>query len=138
MIVFYDGDCPLCLRSINYLLRVDQDEVLRYASLNSAFAANFFGDQLEKVILHDSLIVVQGGNTYSRSQAFRKILERVAPRSLKLLLLRLTPGWISNAVYGLISKNRKAFFKECPLIPSDKKHLFIHYSRSIGIEKFNF
>ena len=43
LIIFYDGVCGLCNRLVQFLLKHDKDGRLRFASLQSEFAAKVLG-----------------------------------------------------------------------------------------------
>ena len=46
-IVFFDGVCNLCNRSVNMILRADREKVFRFASLQGETAKNLLPDQGE-------------------------------------------------------------------------------------------
>ena len=51
--VFFDGDCPLCIREINLLRRMDRHERIRFTDIASSdFEANEYGKTLAELIDH--------------------------------------------------------------------------------------
>lgn len=127
-IVFYDGVCGLCNHLVQFLLKHDHRDRLRFASLQSEFASQF-------LIRHgvdpkdlDTVYVVK-----NHGQADEALLERSDAILYMLNQLggiwswsgigRLLPKAVRDAVYKIVARNRYRVFGkyESCMLP-DPKH----------------
>ncbi|MFI5172679.1 MAG: thiol-disulfide oxidoreductase DCC family protein [Chitinophagales bacterium] len=118
-IIFFDGVCNLCNRSVQVILKNDKKNIFFFSSLQSDFAAEFFQEHNYK-IRSDSIIFFNGKQFHEKSGAALRIAAR-----LKFPFPLLGAGWIlppfiRNAVYGLIAKKRYSWFgrTESCMIPN--------------------
>lgn len=130
-IVFYDGHCGLCHRTVRFLLARDTGgKRFRFASLNSeAFRAVF--SERERQAFPDSLIVRTGtGEVLTRSTAVLYLLRclgglwRVLGR-----LFSLAPIGVRDALYDSIARLRYRLFSSpveaCPLMSPELRSRFL-------------
>lgn len=120
-IVFYDGECGLCQRSIRWLLDHDPYQRLLFAPLQGATAAQL---RAEQVPLPENLesvaLVVRGkGRTevFLRSRAFFELCNVLEFRPWWVRLLQRIPTVLADLGYRLIAKLRYAVFgraTNCP------------------------
>lgn len=107
-IIFFDGVCNLCNRSVQFVLTRDKPGLFRFASLQSAFAqkflARFPGDH------GDSVLLYKDGRLYSRSNAALHIAGDLGfPWSMAKVFL-LIPALLRDPVYRFIARNRYRWF----------------------------
>lgn len=114
-IVLYDGVCGLCNQLVQFLLKRDKKDQLRYASLQSDFAST---------ILRRHGLNPEDLDTVCVALNYEQPDERVLTRSSAVLyVLRLLGGFwkiaalgqifprpIRDAVYGLVARNRYRVF----------------------------
>jgi predicted DCC family thiol-disulfide oxidoreductase YuxK len=114
-IVLYDGVCGLCNRVTQFLLKHDQRDLFRYASLQSDFAKKILLRHGADPAELDTVCVVLN---YETPQ------EKVLVRSDAVLYLgrelggiwgvmagsRVIPRFIRDAVYNLVASNRYKVF----------------------------
>jgi len=122
-IVFYDGECGLCHRTIRFCLAEDVDGgAFRFAPLQGTT----FDDEVpaaRRATLPDSIVLLRSdGTLMERSDAIAHML--VALGGVWNLLgrcLRLIPRPLRDAGYdGIASMRRRAFAKPaglCPILP---------------------
>jgi predicted DCC family thiol-disulfide oxidoreductase YuxK len=132
-IVFYDGVCGLCNRLVQFLLKRDRHDRLRFASLQSEFAASLLMRHgLDSRDLDTVYLVLD----------YKQSSERVLARSDAILYLlrqlggvwgiaglgRVLPKWVRDGIYKIIAGNRYRVFgryDKC-LLPEDKqRHKFL-------------
>jgi len=116
LIVFYDGICGLCNRLVQFLLKRDRHDRLRFASLQSDFASRVLGRHGIDPNDLDTLHVVEN---YERAN------ERVLNRSDAILrasrelgglwsfaasLGSLVPRPLRNLFYRFVATNRYRVF----------------------------
>ena len=109
-VLFYDGDCGLCSRSVRFLMRRDRRGLLYYAPLQGATAAARLGDELRKSL---STVIYQreGGEILLRSDAVLHALIDIGShwRWLARIALLVPRHW-RNGIYNWIAARRKKFF----------------------------
>ncbi|MFP4157060.1 MAG: thiol-disulfide oxidoreductase DCC family protein [Opitutales bacterium] len=116
-ILFFDGDCGLCTRSVRFLMRRDRAQRLRFAPLQGETAAALLEPKLRKSL---STVVYHRDSApwLTRSDAVLHALidTRSAWRYLARLALVVPRAW-RDWIYDRIAQNRHRFLpkKACPL-----------------------
>lgn len=111
--VFYDGDCPLCKREIDFLRWLDRRQHIRFSDIA---AAEFSDAELGRS--HDQLMRelhgrLPGGEWVTGMEVFRRLYSAVgwgwvfAPT--RLPLVRLMFDWM----YSLFARNRLKLTGRC-------------------------
>ena len=123
-ILFFDGDCGLCSRSVRMLMRMDQEARLSYAPLQGEVARKLLPENLRENLSTAVLYLPQAKGAPLRLTRSRAILEAViqtkSPWRLLAKPARCLPVSLLDAVYNCIAKYRKHLFKaSCP-IPQTK------------------
>ena len=134
LIVFYDGVCGLCNRLVQFLLRRDRHDRLRFASLQSDFASMVLGPHGIDPKDLDTVHVVEN---------YEKADERVFNRSDAILRAgrelgglwgfaanvgRLVPRPLRNLFYRIVASNRYRVFgkyETCMLPAPDQRAKFL-------------
>lgn len=111
-IVLYDAACGLCCRSAEFIATRDPAQRYRLAPLDSDAARRILAqhglppDQTDTVVLVD-----EAGRAWTRSTAALRIARDLrAPWSLLGRAGLLVPRPVRDAVYGLVSRNRRKWF----------------------------
>jgi predicted DCC family thiol-disulfide oxidoreductase YuxK len=108
-VFFYDGDCGLCARSVQWAVAHDKKGVLRYAPLQGDTYARLQVDdkprELETMLLHDA------DGLHLRSDAVLRLLKHVGGGwSVLAALGRVIPRFLRDAAYRYIARHRVAWF----------------------------
>ncbi len=108
-ILFYDGECGLCARSVQWCLDHDRRGKLRFAPLQGkSYAALKFADKptdLGTVVLFD------GRRLFVRSDAVIGMLRQVGGAwPILAFVVRLVPRFLRDAGYRFIARHRQAWF----------------------------
>ena len=126
-IVLYDGVCNLCNGVVQTLLKLDTNDVFRFAPLQSPI-----GEQLLEAngLPNDlsTVVYIESGLAFRHSSAAIRILKHL-PFPLNLLYgLIAVPAPVRDYAYGLISVSRYQLFghtEQC-LAPSEAlRHRFL-------------
>ncbi|MCB1167641.1 MAG: DUF393 domain-containing protein [Leptospiraceae bacterium] len=113
-IVFFDGVCNICNRSVNTLLNLDKKGKLRYASLQGDLSESLFGklvgdpDSVRLTVQkHESRLTILDG-----FDAFLEITVLLFPWSRPFLFLFRIPPLIypGRWVYKWVARNRYRWF----------------------------
>jgi predicted DCC family thiol-disulfide oxidoreductase YuxK len=107
-IVFFDGVCGLCNRSVDLLLRWDRRHVLRFAPLQGSTAAQLLPP--DRIIDLDSFVLIDDAGMHIRSTAVLRALEQVGGPWRAVVLLRVVPGFVRDAVYSWVARNRYRWY----------------------------
>lgn len=121
-IVFYDGECVLCNRTVGFLIKADRNQKLKFAPLEGETAKilniNNFTDG------ESSVVFLNNGKLYYRSTAILNIF-RILPFPWNLFyIFQIVPTFIRDYCYRIIGKNRYKWFgktQSCIMIDSKYK-----------------
>lgn len=107
-IVFFDGVCGFCDRSVTFLFARDRRHVLRFATLQGQTAARLLSEDIRQDL--DTMIFLESGRVHKGSSA--AILSLAAaggPWRLATALL-IIPRFFRDAVYDAVAKRRYQIF----------------------------
>ncbi len=126
LVVFYDGTCGLCSRSVLFLLRNEKDDSLRFCALQSETAREFFLENNLTMQSFDTIVFWDGTRFFFKSNAVLRLIPFLKTRFVWLKLAWIFPRFVRDFVYDIIAKNRKKFFKNtCALPTVEQKNRFI-------------
>lgn len=108
-VVFYDGECGLCDRSVQALIRLDKGHRLRYATLQGETATRLLG-ALEGESGTWSVKLLDEGRLYDRSTAAIRAAMRAGGVGRLFGVFLLVPRFVRDGVYRWIAKNRLRWF----------------------------
>lgn len=108
-IVFFDGDCGLCQKSIQFLLDHDTRGALLYAPLQGETAARLLPVADREIL--DSLVLYRDGTMWKRSSAVARLLW-LLPGVWPALgtVLWLVPRFLRDFGYKVVARNRIRWF----------------------------
>jgi predicted DCC family thiol-disulfide oxidoreductase YuxK len=107
-LIFFDNECLLCSRSVQWLIRKDKKSILQFAPLQGETARNLLPSAHSAKM--NTLILWNEGNIYLRSQAVFKILSYLEKPWSYLSYLAYFPKFISDFFYRIIARFRKRLF----------------------------
>ena len=126
--LYYDGECGLCDRFVQFVLRRDRREYFQFAPLQSAAGR----EQLARLGLGDTdlktMVLVEAGKSFVRSTAALHVCRQLTGLWPLLYGLMLIPKGCRDQAYALVARNRKRWFKprsECPIMPPEWRRRFI-------------
>ena len=107
-VVYFDGVCGLCNRSVDLLLRWDKRGVLRFSPLQGRHAAEHLpGSTVQDL---DSIVLVDQRGAHTRSDAVVRALEHLGGLWHCAAALRIVPRSIRDAMYRLVARYRYTWF----------------------------
>ena len=132
-IVLYDGVCGLCNGAVQFLLKRDRHDRLRFASLQSDFAAALLGRHgLDHKDLDTVYLVLNSGGAnealLAKSDAFLQLAKLIGGVWNIARLGRIIPRSIRNWLYDFVARHRYRVFgksESCMLPDPRHKHKFI-------------
>ena len=109
MVILFDGVCNLCNGSVRFVLARDRQRRFRFASLQSAAAAQLLAGRPPGAI-GDSIVLVEGERIYQQSTAVLRILRGLGAGWRLLYALIVVPRPLRDAVYRWVARNRYRWF----------------------------
>jgi predicted DCC family thiol-disulfide oxidoreductase YuxK len=127
-IIFFDGVCNLCNRSVQFIIKKDKKKQFRFASLQG----NAGQELLKKFKLpadnFNSFILAEGDQIYTRSTGVLRMLKKLGGGWQLFYGFIIVPKFIRNAVYNWIARNRYKWYgkrNECMVPTPDLKERFL-------------
>jgi len=109
--VFFDGVCGLCNRTVQFLLRHDRRDRLRFAPLQGATAARVLTPLGGRPGELDTIyLVTADGRLLERSRAVLFAVAALGGAWSLLGLLRVVPRPLADLVYRLVARVRYRVF----------------------------
>lgn len=104
-IIFYDGDCGFCNRSVQFVLNKEKSPLIHFAALQSDFAQQFFQDRgFPKPNL--STFYFWDNKLYDKSSGALRVLRYLRFPFPLAQFFWIVPTFIRNGVYDFIAKRR--------------------------------
>lgn len=128
LIVYFDGYCNLCNGFIDFLVRVDRHQSLRYAPLQGETARTRGIHDPARDPVPGSVVVVDAGETLTESDAVIRIFGHLGGVWVLVSGLKIVPKFIRDGVYRSVARNRYRIFgrRDTCRVPSPgEKSLFL-------------
>lgn len=105
-IILFDGDCNLCNRSVQFIIKRDLKARFKFTSLQSKLGQSLlckFNLPLEKF---DTFILIIDNKLFLKSNAVLRIAREFNGAWKLLPILKIIPLFIRDNIYDLIANNR--------------------------------
>lgn len=116
-IIFYDGDCGLCQRSVSFIHSLDSEKKLAFAPLN--------GETYQALSLPKSdmttVMFYSQGKLFFKSEAIIQVGWFLGGWKRVFILAKIIPRSLRDLVYDFIAKHRKKV--SCIILPRDQRFL---------------
>ena len=122
-IILFDGVCNLCNGAVQWVIKRDRADVVRFAPLQSAIAEDLLKERRVDTSQLDSIIFIDPGMAYFiKSDAALEIARNIKGYAWAPALLGWIPRSIRDGIYDLIAKNRYRLFgkKEQCMVPNEE------------------
>jgi len=129
-VLFYDGGCGLCHKSIRFLLAEDPPGALHYAPLDSETFRQRVPLELQHNLPDSLLLLDENGQVHTRSTGIMIALSRLGG-VWRLIggALRLVPRGLRDMLYDGIARVRLRLFSKpsdvCPILPHELRARFL-------------
>ena len=127
-VVLYDGVCNVCSGSVRFILPRDRKAVFRFASLQSSTASRLLTTCGRTAGTLDSLVLIEDGRCYERSEAALRIAGRLSFPWKLAAGLRIIPRPIRDGFYNWFAARRYRWFGRkdvCELPPAEWTERFL-------------
>jgi len=120
-VVFYDGDCGFCNRSVNFVLKNDTTKSIHFAALQSGFTKRVFEERNWSQPDLSTFYFMENGVLNEKSKAAFKVL-RYFPWYLRWLrIFTIVPRSIRDWVYDQVAKRRRKISKGYCVMPTPEE-----------------
>jgi predicted DCC family thiol-disulfide oxidoreductase YuxK len=109
-IVLFDGVCNLCNASVGFIVDRDRRGYFSFAALQSEIGRRLLGRHGQPAGTIDSVVLLEGGRLYTRSQAALRIARRLDGAWPLLFALSILPVSLTDAAYSWVARNRYRWF----------------------------
>ena len=109
-IVFYDGQCALCDKAIQFLLRRDKKELLYFAMLQEDFSRDYLAEYGIDTDQLKTFIYSRKGKVFSKSDAALEAFRDISIAGKFFNVFKIVPRFIRNGIYDWVAKNRYKWF----------------------------
>ena len=113
LIVFYDGYCILCNRTIDFVIKYDKKEKILFASLQSDYAISTLSKlkyKSENIKNIDNVIYLQNTIVKIKSDAILSILSDMGGVYHLCNIFYCIPRFVRNYLYDQIANRRYKWF----------------------------
>lgn len=108
-VLIYDGQCSLCLRSVEWIRKRLEDEAPEFLAARDPVVAQRFPDLREEALLEEMHLVGPDGEVLKGSRAVEEVLRRTPRWSWVGLLLALPViRRLARRVYAWVADHRTA------------------------------
>ena len=127
-IILFDGVCNFCNRTINIILKYDDQAYFQFAASQSSAAMGIMQafNLDEKAI--SSVILIEQEKVFTKTDAVIQIANRLSGWPSLFRLLKFIPKPMRDFAYDLIAKNRYALFGKkdnCMIPDASMRHRFL-------------
>lgn len=119
-IVFYDGDCGFCNRSVQFVLEKSKDKQILFAAIQSKQASMFLNELLGKPPDLSTFYYYDGLKLHQKSTAAMKLAKTFRFPHSWLRLLVVVPRFLRDFVYDRIAAKRHRLMKGFCVLPSEE------------------
>ena len=116
-IIFYDGECGLCQRSISLIAKWDKNQILFFAPLNGVTYKKYFKDASDMT----TVMFFSGGILFAKSDAIIEVGSVLGGLKKSWILLKIIPRFIRDSLYDWVAGQRKKV--SCVILVKDQRFL---------------
>ncbi len=109
-IILFDGICNFCNRTINIILKYDQDAYFQFAASQSNAGINILQQFKLDQKASASVILIDNEKVYTKTDAVIQIAKHLSGWPSLFRFIKFIPKSIRNFGYDLIAKNRYTLF----------------------------
>jgi predicted DCC family thiol-disulfide oxidoreductase YuxK len=127
-IILFDGVCNFCNRTVNIILKFDQDVHFQFAPSQSTAGINILHQFKLDQKASASVILIDNDKVYTKTDAVIQIATHLKGWPRLFSFIKFIPRPIRDFAYDLVAKNRYALFgkRETCRIPEESiRHRFL-------------
>lgn len=110
LVILFDGVCNMCVRSVQFIINRDKQDVFRFASIQSEIGQDLIKRHSIDIEKNDSMIVIKDEYVRYRSSAILYVLFYLKTMWKLFLIFYIIPTPIRDIFYKIIAKKRYFLF----------------------------
>lgn len=115
-VIVYDGDCVFCSRSMAWVARHDDMNLVRFTPCTSPLGRRLMEERSIDPADPSTFLLILQGRAYVRSEAMLRVVALLDRPARMLRVMRLVPRPLRDAVYDTVARNRRRIVRgECPV-----------------------
>lgn len=118
-LIVFDGECVLCSRFLQFMLRHDRGQRFRFATAQSDLGRRLYSRLNLPTKDFETNLVIVDGKVHQKLDAFAAAMRALPGAWFLLSLCRYLPVFVKDRLYHSVARNRYALFgryKHC-LVP---------------------
>jgi predicted DCC family thiol-disulfide oxidoreductase YuxK len=126
-VILFDGVCNVCNGFVQFVIRYDKKQYFKFASQQSEIGSAFL-NKIYHTVASDSIVLIDGDKTYSKSMAVLKIIQSFGGIWKTAKIFEIIPRVISDFCYDVFAKYRYKLFgrkDECMIPTPEIRQRFI-------------
>jgi predicted DCC family thiol-disulfide oxidoreductase YuxK len=118
-IVLFDGVCNFCESSVQFIIKHDKTNTLKFASLQSETGLKLLQHYHMSSDL-EGVVFIENKKAYFKSKAAFEIAKYFGGIWAQLRIFRILPLFLTDFVYDIVANNRYKWFgkKDACMLPS--------------------
>lgn len=120
-IVFYDGNCGFCNKSVQFVLKHEKNQEIYFSALQSDFTKQFFADHQFKSPDLSTFYYWDGERLHEKSSGILQLLNTLKFPWRILKITYVFPRKLRDYVYDLVAKRRHHLNAGFCTIPNEKQ-----------------
>jgi len=128
-VILFDGFCNLCSTSVTFILKRERRDNVRFASLQSEYAAHLLSSLNIREKVPDSIVLIENQQYFTRSTAALHIVKKLSMPWPLLYIFILIPRFLRDPLYDLIARKRYKWFgkrEKCFMPNQDVRYKFLN------------
>ena len=116
----FDGVCVLCSTGARWLIRHDRAEKFRFAAAQSDLGRALYAHY--GIDFNETYLLLAAGTVHIKSDGYLELCRQLGGAWRFLLVLKLIPRPLRDALYDLVARNRYRWFgttEYCALLTAD-------------------
>lgn len=118
-IIFYDGDCGFCNKSVQFVLKNERHSLIQFSALQSEFTKQFFKKHGFATPNLSTFYFYSNGVLYERSSAALELVFQLKWKWQFLHFGRIIPRFLRDKVYDFIAARRQKISNSFCVLPSE-------------------
>lgn len=128
LILLFDGYCNLCHSSVQFVIKHEKKQTIKFASLQSEIGKQLLSQYSINPNKIDSLVFIENGKCYIKSTAALKLSKYLKGIYSLGIVFIVIPTFIRNYIYDYVAKNRYKWFgkkNSCLILDKDLQQRFL-------------
>jgi predicted DCC family thiol-disulfide oxidoreductase YuxK len=122
-VIYFDGECNVCNRFVQYVIRHDPDELFRFASLQSDYARSR-GFEIPKTSdgSLETMLVEWDGRVYRYSEGVLRVFQHLRGLNKLMVVFWIIPRALRDALYRWVARHRYFIFGKAEhcMVPTEE------------------